>query len=89
MPFGFEKTAQTFHRLIDKILCGLLFVYTYINVILIVVTDNAQHLKQEFQRLSHFCLKINLNRYISVATKIIFIEPNIDAKEISSLTLQN
>ena len=43
MPFGLCNTAQTFQRLMDEVLRGLPFVYTYIDNILIASKDAASH----------------------------------------------
>ncbi len=43
MPFGLHNAAQTFQRCIDNVLCGLDFVYAYIDDLLIASTSKEEH----------------------------------------------
>ena len=55
MPFGLTGAPGSFQRLMDKIMCGLSFVTTYIDDVLVHSKNqeqHKQHLQQVFQRLS-------------------------------------
>ena len=55
MPFGLTGAPGSFQRLMDKIMCGLPFVTTYIDDVLVHSQNEEQHkhhLQQVFQRLS-------------------------------------
>ncbi|BHF76734.1 hypothetical protein SprV_0501983300 [Sparganum proliferum] len=43
MPFGLRNATQTFQRFIDQVLRGLDFVYAYIDDLLVVSSDAAEH----------------------------------------------
>lgn len=65
MLFGLHNVAQSFQRLIDVVLRWLTFAFAYINDILIAswnIKEHHDHLQQIFERLEHFCLKINVNK---------------------------
>ena len=55
MPFDLRKAVLTFQRLIDGVLRGLIFVYAYLDNLLIASSSEAEHLVHLeilFQRLS-------------------------------------
>ncbi|BHF77515.1 hypothetical protein SprV_0602062200 [Sparganum proliferum] len=57
MPFGLRNAAQTFQRLIDRVLRGLPFVYAYIDDLLVPsrnAEEHKEHLALVFNRLDHF-----------------------------------
>ena len=88
MPFGLRNAAQTFQRFMDEVLRGLPAVYAYIDDILIASDDRSahlQHLKEVFQRLSHFGLKINLDKCVFGAASMDFLGHRIDANGITPL----
>ena len=62
MPFGLKGAAQTFQRLMDSVLRGMPFLFTYLDDIL-VASDSALlhqgHLRQLFGRLSEHGLIVN------------------------------
>ena len=43
MTFGLQKMAQTFQHSIDLVLCGLTFLYNYINDLLITSREEEEH----------------------------------------------
>ena len=43
MPFGLRNAGQTFQRLMDEILCGLPFVFVYLDDMLIASRTHDQH----------------------------------------------
>ena len=64
-PFGLSTSVQVFQRLIDTVICGLPFVYAYVDDILIFSKDEKEHLEHHsilFQRLNNFGLAINLKK---------------------------
>lgn len=62
MPFGLRNAAQTFQRLMDQIFGFLIFVFIYLDDLIIFSEDEKQHkdhLAQVFQLLSDNGLVIN------------------------------
>lgn len=62
MPFGLRNAAQTFQRLMNKVLQGLESCFCYVDDVLIASTDEEQHekdLRQVFQRLQDAGITIN------------------------------
>lgn len=54
MPFGLRNAAQSFQSFLDQVLRGLLFVYGYIDDLLITsqnAAEHKQHLRTLFRRL--------------------------------------
>lgn len=61
MPFGLRNASQTFQRLIDTALQGLPFAKAYIDDILVSsrdVLEHRNHLKQVFDRMRQFNLRL-------------------------------
>ncbi|XP_061887077.1 uncharacterized protein LOC133638459 isoform X5 [Entelurus aequoreus] len=62
MSFGLKGAAQTFQRLMDSVLCGLNFVFVYLDDILVASPSAEQHqshLTQVFTRLDEHGLIVN------------------------------
>ncbi len=62
MPFGLRNASQTFQRFIDSVMCGLDFVFVYIDDVLIASVDESEHfvhLETVFQRLADNGLVVN------------------------------
>ena len=88
MPFGLRNAAQTFQRLIDEVFRGLPFVYAYIDDVLVASRNEKEHkshLHQIFQRLSHFGLKINMDKCLLGVNELYFLGHVIDQNGISPL----
>ena len=88
MPFGLRNAAQTFQRFMDEVLRGLPAVYAYIDDILIASNNknaHMQHLKEVFERLSHFGLHINLEKCVFGAPSMDFLGHRIDENGITPL----
>ena len=88
MPFGLRNAAQTFQRFMDEVLRGIPAAYAYIDDILIASSDkdtHMKHLEEVFQRLSHFGLKINLDKCVFGADHMNFLGHRIDANGITPL----
>lgn len=72
MLFQLCNVAQTFQRLIDEVLSSLPFAFVDIDDVLIASqndTEHQQHIKQVFQRLEHFGLKINAENAVYLSGK--------------------
>ncbi|GFX78331.1 hypothetical protein TNCV_345281 [Trichonephila clavipes] len=64
MSFGLGNAGQTFQRFINGVLHDLDFCFAYIDDILVISANNAehkQHLRILFQRLSDHCLLVNVS----------------------------
>ena len=85
MPFGLRNAAQTFQRLIDKLLRGLPFTFAYIDDVLDDAKGHQDHMKQVFERLAHFSLKINVNKCDFVASQLNFLGHVIDELRITTV----
>lgn len=62
MPFGLRNAGQTFQRYIHQVLAGLDFCVPYFDDVLVASTtpeEHKNHLKQIFERLANYGLKIN------------------------------
>ena len=65
MPFGCKNAAQSFQRLMDRVLVGLPFCFVYLDDILIASASREQHLadvRAVLQRLHEHGLVINPNK---------------------------
>ena len=63
MPFGLQNAAETFLRLMDRILGNLLYIFNYLDGIIIFSRDpeeHTQHLEELFHHLQQNGLVINL-----------------------------
>lgn len=61
-PFGLRNAGQTFQRFIHQVLSGLNFCIPYFDDLLIASTtkeEHLQHLRQIFDRLNQYGLKLN------------------------------
>uniref|UniRef100_A0A5S6QRD6 Reverse transcriptase domain-containing protein n=1 Tax=Trichuris muris TaxID=70415 RepID=A0A5S6QRD6_TRIMR len=69
MPFGLRNAAQTFQRFMDEVARGLDFCYVYLDDILVASRSEQEHethLKQLFQRLSEYGVKLNPEKCLSI-----------------------
>ena len=65
MPFGLKNAGATFQRHMDKIMEGLVFVFVYLDNILISSVDEEehhQHLQEVFSRLHKASQTINVGK---------------------------
>ena len=88
MPFGLRDAAQTFQRLMDEVLRGLLYVNAYIDDILVASKDkesHKQHLREVFRRLSDYELRLNLDKCVFGAPSIEFRGHQTDADGVTPL----
>lgn len=80
MSFGLRNASQTFQRFMNEVVYGLDFVFVYIDDILVASIDENQHkshLRQLFDRLSHYGLTIKQSKCVFGVTSIDFLGYNI------------
>ena len=88
MPFGLRNAAQTFQRFIDEVLCGLDFVYAYIDDLLIASSspeEHLQHLRLVLERLDEHGILINLPKSLFGVSELDFLGYHLDATGIRPL----
>lgn len=76
MPFGLRNAGQTFQRFIHHVLHGLDFCIPYFDDLLIASADEDQHLKhlrQVFNRLKSFGLKLNPSKCVLGKSSVSFL----------------
>ena len=91
MPFSLRNAAQTFQRLMDEVLHGLPYVYTFIDDILVASKgedSHKQHLREVFRRLSHYVLHLNLDKCVFGAPSIEFLGHSTDTEGITPLPMK-
>jgi hypothetical protein len=74
MPFGLKNAAQTFQRLMDKILRGLPYVFVYLDDILIASRSMEEH----HQHLKHVLSILQKNGLIINPEKCTFAQPKLE-----------
>ena len=82
-PFGLKNAEQAFHRLMDTVCNGLVFVFVYLDDILVSSTSAAQHmlhLREVFHRLSTHGLVINVSKCQFGATTIDYLGHQITSQ---------
>ena len=88
MPFGLKNAAQAFQRLMDGILRGILFVFVYLDDILVASTnptDHANHLRQVFQLLSANSLVVNRAKSVFGVPELTYLGHCVNTTGISPL----
>ena len=88
MPFGLCNATQTSQHFIDEVLCGLNFVYAYIDDVLIASSSEAEHLAHLdilFNRLLEYGIVINPSKCIFGAASLEFLGHQISVHGISPL----
>lgn len=86
MPFGLRNSGQTFQRLMDRIFQDLLFVFTYLDDILVASAspeEHEGHLKQVFSRLQDNSLMVRLEKCEFGSSEIDFLGHRISTKGCS------
>ena len=89
MPFGLRNAAQTFQRLIDQVLHGLAFTYSYMDDILVASHDQNQHithLRQVFTQLNDHGLQVNPSKCVLGVSELDFLGFHVDCNGIRPLT---
>lgn len=86
MIFGLRNASQSFQRFMNSILGDLDFVIVYIDDILIAsknLEEHKQHMRQVFERLREYGLKINASKCIFAQTEINFLGHRITSDGIA------
>lgn len=87
-PFGLCNAAQTQQRLINEVLQGLPFVFSYIDDIAIAsenIEEHREHLKIVFQRLRDYGLSINVSKCVFGKSEVKFLGHQITVDGIQPL----
>jgi transposase InsO family protein len=88
MPFGLRNAAQTFQRLMDRILGSLPYTFVYLDDIIIFSRDpqeHAQHLEELFHRLQQNGLVINPAKCEFFRRSLEFLGHHVDAQGMQPL----
>jgi len=89
MPFGLKNAAQTFQRMMDRIFNGVVFVFVYLDDILIFspnMTQHLKHLRQVLRLLNAHGLVINPAKCVFAAPSVEFLGHQVDANGLVPLT---
>ena len=76
MPFGLTGALGSFQRLMDKIMCGLPFVTTYIDDVLVhskTAEEHKNHLQIVFQRLSDAGLTLRGHKCTQAMSQVTYL----------------
>lgn len=76
MTFGFRNAAQTFQRLMHRVLQGLPYCFVYLDDILVASKsrdEHLQHLEQIFQQLRIYGLIINQDKCVFAQQEVVFL----------------
>lgn len=85
MTFGLRNASSTFQRYIDLAMRDFNFVFAYVDDILIAssnLEEHKCHLRQVFQRLDKFGLRLNLEKCSFGVTELEFLGHTVNAKGI-------
>jgi len=89
MPFGLKNAAQTFQRMMDRIFNGVVFVFVYLDDILIfspTMTQHLKHLRQVLRLLDAHGLVINPAKCVFAAPSVEFLGHQVNATGLVPLT---
>ena len=88
MPFGLRNAAQTFQRFTDQALRGLDFSFVYVDDVLVSSRDEKEHeyhLRQVFERLASYGIKLNTAKCELGVTELQFLGHHVSEKGIRPL----
>ena len=88
MPFGLRNGGQTFQRLMDEIMCGLPFVFAYLDEVLIAShthKEHVQHLQQVLTIFKQHGLVLNGVKCVLGASTVDYLGHKVTAEGISPL----
>ena len=88
VPFGLPNTGQTFQRLMNEILCGLPFVFVYLDDMLIASRthkEHVQHLQQVLTIFKQHGLILNCKKCVLWASTVDYLGHMVTAEGISPL----
>ena len=83
IPFGLKNSAQALQRLKDRVLCGLPFLFVYLDNILVASPSmeiHVSHVKQLFSRLQDAGLAINRDKCVFGASRVTFLGHAVTSK---------
>ncbi|XP_015929654.3 uncharacterized protein [Parasteatoda tepidariorum] len=83
MSFGLRNAPSTFQRFINEVLCGLDFVFPYLDNILVASRNKEEHqshLKQLFDKLDKYGLRINISKSVIAVEKLEFLGYEISSE---------
>ena len=89
MAFGLRNAGASFQRMMDWVICGLAFVYCYLDDLRVAShspEEHITHLRILFQRLQQFGLVINLEKCSFHVNEIEFLRQNVSARGALLLT---
>ena len=86
MPFGLRNAGQTFQRFMDQVLRGLHFCFVYVDDILIASSSEEEHLRQVFQRLSEYGIRINPAKCLFGVSSLEFLGHHVSQYGIRPLS---
>ncbi|GFQ96554.1 retrovirus-related Pol polyprotein from transposon opus [Trichonephila clavata] len=76
MSFGLRNAPATFQRFITEVLCGLDFVFPYLDDVLVASSteeDHDEHLKIVFERFQQYRLRISISKSVMGADRIEYL----------------
>jgi hypothetical protein len=88
MPFGLRNAAQTFQRFMDSLFKHLLFVFCYLDDIIIAshtLEEHHEHLRQTFTILQEKGLQINPAKCVFAAAAVEFLGHWVDQHGVRPL----
>ena len=80
-----RNAAQSFQRLIDQVLRGLLFVYTYIDDLLLTPEEHKGHLQEVLKRLGEHGIVTNPANCVLGVLELDFLGHKVTAQGIAPL----
>ena len=84
MPFGLKNAAQAFQRLMDTVFQGMVFVFVYLDDILVASNSAAEHLThphQVFAQLRQHGLVVNAAKCLFGQSEIDFLGHRINSSD--------
>lgn len=89
MPFGLRNAAEIFKRLVDTVLLGLSFTFTYIDDYSLEFSntpeEHAEHLQQLFLRFQEHGLVVNPTKCEFCVNELEFLGQQVDDRRIQPL----
>ncbi|GFR15388.1 retrovirus-related Pol polyprotein from transposon 17.6 [Trichonephila clavata] len=76
MSFGLRNAPATFQLFITEVLCGLDFVFPYLDDVLVASSSEEEHkeyLKIVFERFQQYGLRINISKLVMGADQIEYL----------------
>jgi transposase InsO family protein len=86
MPFGLRNAGQTFQRLMDQVMRGLDFCFTYLDDVLVASPDSSAHethLEEVLRRLQQAGLLLNGGKCVFATASVQFLGHQVTAAGIA------